>query len=137
METGKNLSGEDLERMKIRLKFFGSSDTEMRKAIVYRENYMKEMEKYQNFQNYDKLLEKMKSIKNPLQFYNHIKDNLLVSDLTYQSDEYYSQSQFDEFLEMWGVRLTKKIEETEFYEEGMSRRYYYEKERKGEFEDTL
>lgn len=132
MSNWKNLKGKDLERMKIRLRFFGSADVEMRKAILYREHYLKEMEKYKNFQNYDLLLEKMESIKNPLEFYNHIKDNMLVSDLNYQSDEYYTQAEFDGFVEEWGVKINKNQELTEVQQNLVKQYDEHRKERMNE-----
>ena len=82
----------------------------MRKAIIYRENYINEMKKYSHLDNYDLLVKKMNSIKNPIDFYENISDNALLADLTYQSDEYYTQEEFNRFVEDWGIQIDDKFE---------------------------
>lgn len=115
----ENLSGYDFNRLRNRLKNLGRSDYEYKKALIYRENYMNEMEKYSHLENYDKLIEKMNSIKDPFQFYKYVEslENELVEDLTYQSDQYYSQIEFNEFAKEWGVEIENEdveIENEEF-----------------------
>ena len=95
----------ELKRLKNRIKNIGSSDYEMRKAIIFRENYLNNMKKYENFDNYDKLMEKLKSIKNPLAFFDYVSQNEITQDLTYQSDQYYTQREFDKFIEDFGIDL--------------------------------
>ena len=95
----------ELKRLKNRIKNIGSSDYEMRKAIIFRENYLNEMKKYENFDNYDKLMEKLHSIKNPLAFFDYVSQNEITQDLTYQSDQYYTQREFDKFIEDFGIDL--------------------------------
>ena len=56
------------------------------------------MEKYSSFENYDKLMNKLKSIKNPEAFYEFVSKNELTKDLTYNSDMFYSQSEFNRFV---------------------------------------
>ena len=104
LETKK---GYEFQRLKDRIHSMGRSDYEMRKAIVYRENYIKEMEKYKGFENYDKLMFTLKAIKNPIQFYNFLrdKDNDLLTDLTYQSDQTFTQKAFNRFLRDLGVNI--------------------------------
>ena len=76
----------------------GRSDYSMRRAITYRENYIEEMRKYSSFENYDLLMKKLESIKNPESFYEFVSKNELTKDLTYNSDMFYSQSEFNRFV---------------------------------------
>ena len=102
-------TGIDFNRLKKSIRFQGSSDYMMKKSIVYRENYINEMEKYKNFENYDKLMDKLKSITNPIKFYEFVSKNELTVDLTYQSDEFYSQIEFNKFVE---DLLEEELEDT-------------------------
>lgn len=92
-------TGFEFNRLRNRIKLQGSSDYSMKRAIVYRENYLREMEKYKNFDNYEKLMKKLKSVSNPLSFYEMVSKNELTKDLTYQSDNFYSQAEFNRFVE--------------------------------------
>lgn len=96
-------TGKQFERIRARINLRGRSDYELKKAIIFRENYIKEMEKYKGYANYNLLKDKMESIKDPLAFYNQIKENDLIVDLQYQSDEHYNQSRFNQFVIEWGV----------------------------------
>lgn len=100
-------SKKEFQRIKARIKWEGTLDNELKKAIRFRENYIKTMEKYQGYANYELLVEKMESLKDPLKFYNHISYNDLLVDLQYQSDENYNQARFTQFVEEWGVDSDK------------------------------
>lgn len=130
------LSGGSFERSKERIDFMGRSDYEFRKALIYRENYYSVMERYKNFEGYEELLAKMNSIKNPIQFYEKIRDNELVADLTYQSHESYAQADFTRFVEMWGVETNVDIQD-EFSEYLQSRRNYLDLEKRGFFDTQI
>lgn len=91
-------TGSDFTRLKERIFRQGRYDYSMRRSIVYRENYIQEMEKYSSFENYDKLMNKLKSIKNPEAFYEFVSKNELTKDLTYNSDMFYSQAEFNRFV---------------------------------------
>lgn len=97
--------GYEFRRLKRSINLQGSSDYEMKKAIVFRENYINEMEKYSHFTNYDKLMFRLKAISNPLNFYDFVSQNEISGDLTYQSDQYFSEKEFDRFLESLGIDL--------------------------------
>lgn len=113
--------GYQFERLRQRIHNIGTSDYNMRRAITYRNNYINEMKKYSHLKNYELLKEKMESLSNPVDFYEFVKDKELVKDLTYQSDEYYKQSEFNEFLREWEI----EVEETEeVYEETVKVRKY-------------
>ena len=82
----------------------------MRKSIVYRENYIEEMKKYSHFEGYEQLMQKLESIKNPIDFFEFVSKNELTQDLTYQSDEFYSQQEFLAYVE---VMLAEDQEDVE------------------------
>lgn len=80
----ESASNEVLNNIKNRLKIFGASDYDMKKATIYKENYMTMLEKtYKNFENYDKLVEKLNSYENPIAFWNFIKEYELLRDIEY------------------------------------------------------
>ena len=62
----ENRTQYEFKRLKESIKFQGASDFEMKKATIFRENYIKEMEKYKK--------------NDPLIF---IKNNLDLSEATY------------------------------------------------------
>ena len=77
----KNIEGAvgyDFNRLRERLSRMGTSDYTMKKAIVFRENYLKEMEKYSHFDNYEKLMKKLRSFTNPVSFFNFVSQNELT-----------------------------------------------------------
>lgn len=70
--------GYEFNRLRERLSRMGASDYTMKKAIVFRENYLKEMEKYSHFDNYEKLMKKLRSFTNPISFFNFVSQNELT-----------------------------------------------------------
>ena len=70
--------GYEFNRLRERLSRMGTSDYTMKKAIVFRENYLKEMEKYSHFDNYEKLMKKLRSFTNPVSFFNFVSQNELT-----------------------------------------------------------
>lgn len=98
-------AGYEFQRLRSRIARSGVSDYTMKKAIVYMENYIKEMEKYSHFDNYNLLMAKLKSFSNPISFYNFVSKTELTADLTYQSDEYYTQEYFNRFIEDLGIEI--------------------------------
>lgn len=113
--------GYQFERLRQRIHNIGTSDYNMRRALIFRNNYINEMKKYSHLKNYELLKEKMESLSNPVDFYEFVKDKELVKDLTYQSDEYYKQSEFNEFLRDWEIEV-EEIEED--YEKTVKIRKY-------------
>lgn len=97
--------GYEFNMLKRRIASQGASDYTMKKAIVFRNNYIKEMEKYSHFDNYDKLMKKLNSITNPISFFNFVSQNELTGDLTYQSDETYTQEAFNSFVQDFGIEI--------------------------------
>lgn len=119
----ENKKGYEFKRLKERIQNIGRSDYIMKKAMIYRENYLKEMEKYSHFDNYDKLMAKLNSIQNPVSFYEYVSKNELTQDLTYQSDQYYSQQEFNRFVEELGIENINDSVINETVEEKTEPRY--------------
>lgn len=98
-------AGYEFNMLKRRITTQGASDYTMKKAIVFRENYLNEMKKYSHFDNYDKLMNKLQSLINPISFFNFVSQNELTGDLTYQSDETYTQEAFNSFVQDFGIEI--------------------------------
>jgi hypothetical protein len=101
----ENKKGYELMTLKKRIRLEGASDYSMKRAIVFRENYLNEMKKYSHFDNYEKLISKLESFTNPISFFNFVSQNELTGDLTYQSDEMYSQEAFNSFVQDFGIDI--------------------------------
>lgn len=105
--------GYEFQNLRRRIQSVGTSDYSMRKAITYRENYFEMIKKgYANFDNYEKLINKLESIKNPQKFYEFLSQNELLADITYMYDlsgEGFSgindQNKFDFMLESIGIEI--------------------------------
>lgn len=92
--------GFEFKRLRQSLKIQASSDYEMKKAIIYKQNYLEEMKKYSHFEGYEGLMKKLEAIQNPIDFFEFVSKNELTQDLTYQSDEYYTQEEFLAFIDV-------------------------------------
>lgn len=91
--------GSEFKNLKKSIQSAGSSDYSMKRAITYMNNYINEMSKYSHLDNYDKLVKAFQKYSNPLSFYKFVSKNELTQDLTYQSDQYYTQQAFNSFLQ--------------------------------------
>lgn len=106
-------TGYEFRALKRRIQRVGTSDYSMRKAITYQENYLKMLkESYSNFDNFDKLMAKLESIKNPQKFYEYLSQNELLADITYMYDlsgegiaGVSDQNKFDFMLESLGIEI--------------------------------
>lgn len=101
----ENKKGYEFKKLSSRIKNVGTSDYNMKRAITYRENYIKEMEKYSHLENYEKLEKFFNTLKNPISFYEAVSKNELTKDLTYQSDSYFTEQAFNSFLEDLGIEI--------------------------------
>lgn len=101
----EKLTGYEFQSLRNRLKRRGRSDYSFRRAINYKEKYIEVMEKYKDFDNYDKLKEAFNKLSNPNDFYDFIKkaNNENIKDLQYQSDQYFTQAAFNSFLQDLGI----------------------------------
>lgn len=98
-------AGAEFKKLKSRIVTSGVSDLEMKRSIIFKQNYLKTMEKYSHLDNYDLLMNKLRSIQNPIAFFNFVSATELTVDLTYQSEEYYTQEYFNSFIESLGIDL--------------------------------
>lgn len=74
----ENKTGYEFKDLRKRILSMGNSDYVMKKATIYRKNYLKEMEKYSHFDNYEKLMKKLRSFTNPVSFFNFVSRNELT-----------------------------------------------------------
>lgn len=98
-------TGYEFRRLKESISKQGVSDYTMKKAIIYQQNYMRELEKYSHLDNYEALMKQLKNISNPLKFYEFMSRDDKIVDLTYQSDQFYTQEAFNSFVEELGINL--------------------------------
>ena len=86
-------SGNDFKITKERALAWGRSDYELRRADVFRDNFMKALDEMKNYDNFNVLYNKLKSIKNPVQFYNYIQQSETLQDIfLYYKDEANAQT---------------------------------------------
>ena len=76
-----NRVGSDFKRTAKRTLNGGKTDYDLWKASIFRDNYMKALEEMSNYRNFDLLVNKLKSIENPIQFYNYVGQSNILSDL--------------------------------------------------------
>ena len=76
-----NRVGSDFKRTAKRTLNWGKTDYDLWRASIFRDNYMKALEEMSNYRNFDLLVNKLKSIKNPIQFYNYVGQSNILSDL--------------------------------------------------------
>lgn len=80
------------------IKNLGRLDYDYRKAEIYQQNYKDEMAKYSSYDNYQLFEKFVNRYKNPISFWNRVKNHEVLKDLTYQSEQTYSQAEFNSFL---------------------------------------
>lgn len=102
-----------------RIENWGSLDFEMRRALIYQENYFQMLEAtYSGLENYDKVVEKLKSISNPIDFYKKLKaieSGEKLKDISFM----YTNQPFQANLNRLAIELgIKGVEDTEEIEEG-------------------
>lgn len=74
-------TGYDLKMLMKRISKLGNSDTQLKRAITYKDNYMKVLNNMENYENWDLLKAKLDSIKDSKEFYEFIKKSPVLSDL--------------------------------------------------------
>lgn len=82
----ENLEEKEFKKARNLLDVIGALDYEFRKASIYKENYLKMLENYKNFENYEVLIEELEKYKNPIEFYKYISQNDKLSDITFMYD---------------------------------------------------
>lgn len=89
------------------MKTGGSLDSEMRRAVQYRKNYMKMLKDYQNYDNYLKLVRRLNKIQDPIDFYEFLRNSKYggkVEDIKYM----YDASDTEEILDSLAEELEDK-----------------------------
>lgn len=84
LESFEKLStkkGSDFSRIKNRIFIEGTSDRELYKAKIFQDNIYKALNDLKHFDNYDVLKRELDKYKNPISFYNRIKDNDILMDI--------------------------------------------------------
>lgn len=71
----------EFKRTAKRIFELGKKDRELKQDYLFRENFLKALEETSDFDNYDKLKDKLDSIKNPTKFYEFIKQSNIFMDL--------------------------------------------------------
>ena len=79
-------TGYNFDILSARIFNLGSYDYRLTKAETYRENFMKVFENFSDYEGYDKLKEKLDSIKNPEDFYEFVKQSPILQDIFEISD---------------------------------------------------
>lgn len=120
LESFKNLAtstGTAFERVKERVFNIGISDRELYKAKIFRENYFEALDNLKHLDNYDLLKAELEKIKNPINFYDAIKDNDMLMDIFnwYMGSDgeikvyggfKTSQDAFNKAIEMQGINIS-------------------------------
>lgn len=71
----------------------GSKDYELRKAMIYRENFMNSLGEMSTYDNYQLLVDKLNKISNPIKFFEFVQQSDTLSDLfLYYSDKATAQT---------------------------------------------
>ncbi len=99
----ETLRGKEFQRLKSRLLYMGKADYELKKASVWKDNYINEFKKYSHLDNYNILEKKFNTLSNPVSFFEFFSQDELAGDLTYNSDTTYSQQAFNSYLERLGL----------------------------------
>ena len=74
-------TGQAFERTKESILIEGTSDRELYKAKIFQDNVYKALEDLKHYDNYDVLIKELNKTKNPIAFYNKIKDNDILMDI--------------------------------------------------------
>ena len=95
------------------------SDFEMRKAYIYKENYLKMLQDYEYSPYFEKIRDKIKSYSNPEDFYK-ILQNSRIAEFLEDIQFMYSTSEVNKYLRELALSLGVEIDENEeeYDEEG-------------------
>lgn len=86
--------GFDFDRIKNRIKYIGTSDYTLKKAYIFRENFMKELENLKdNTPEFQKVYDFFKNINNPITFFNTTQKSQALQDffVWYKNPETYAE----------------------------------------------
>lgn len=89
-ETLRDFEYKDTKERVLKL---GSKDYDLRKAMIYRENYMNSLQEMSTYDHYDLLISKLDKITNPIKFYEFIQQSDTLQDLfLYYTDKATAQT---------------------------------------------
>ncbi len=111
-----NKRGAEFKKAVATIENLGSSDYEIRKALLYRENYLKMFEQFKNSDYYEAIVKKIKSYENPITFYNKIISlsyGEYLADIKYMYDSKQAELILGQMAEELGIE-TEDID----FEEG-------------------
>lgn len=74
-------TGWDFKALQQRAYIRGRQDYEMKKARIFRENFLEALKETKNFENYRLLKDELNKIRNPINFYEFISKSETFSDL--------------------------------------------------------
>ena len=110
-------TGYEFERLSRRIKMLGTSDYTLKKAYVFQENFMEQLEKLKkNSPEFEKVFDYFNSIKNPISFFNETQKSDVLQDffVWYQVPENYAsftskEDVADYILKEYGVENLEEI----------------------------
>lgn len=77
----ENRVGFEFKRTMERIFKYGETDAAIKKAQTFRDNFMNSLEALENYDNIDKLKDKLSSIKNPIKFFEFVNKSDVLMDL--------------------------------------------------------
>ena len=110
-----NKKGKAFKDIVAQIENLGSSDYEIRKALLYKENYLKMFEQFKNSSYYEALLKKLQSFENPITFFNKISSldyGEYIADIKFM----YDSSQVELYLGSMAQELGIDVEDIGFEE---------------------
>lgn len=100
--------GKEFQKAVSTIENIGSSDYEIRQALLYRENYLKMFEQFKNSEYYEAIVKKIKSYENPLTFFNKIKSlsyGEYLADIKYMYDSKQAELILGQMAEELGIEV--------------------------------
>lgn len=79
-ENLENKKGFEFKRTKERILMQGSIDINLKRAEIFRTNFLESIKEASAFEGYDKLVNSLNKIKNPIDFYNKVSQSQIAMD---------------------------------------------------------
>ena len=79
-ENLENKKGFEFKRTKERILIQGSIDINLKRAETFRTNFLESIKEASTFEGYDKLVNSLNKIKNPIDFYNKVRKSQIAMD---------------------------------------------------------
>lgn len=107
LQNLEDKKGKNFEKTIMRIQKLGVADRGMKKALTFRENMYTALEGVQNFENYDILKKELDKIKNPLKFFEYVKQSPILMDifLWYRNPEVLHYGSFSSNQEAFNTSL--------------------------------